>query len=157
MKIQAVKSYSPSVKFTSNGEKSQYENPINRKTEKGLSILGSAGTGAVLGATAGGIATCFIKETAKHRYAKAGMIGLAVMAATMALTLPAKLYNTSVRAFTREKEMDVFSRDRELKSNLLTEVDKEVKDEEVPLEEKINHYATMQMATNGSGLLIKGA
>ena len=98
MKIQAVKSYSPSVKFTSNGEKSQYENPINRKTEKGLSILGSAGTGAVLGATAGGIATCFIKETAKHRYAKAGMIGLAVMAATMALTLPAKLYNTSVRA-----------------------------------------------------------
>ena len=85
------------------------------------------------------------------------MIGLAVMAATMALTLPAKLYNTSVRAFTREKEMDVFSRDRELKSNLLTEVDKEVKDEEVPLEEKINHYATMQMATNGSGLLIKGA
>ena len=157
MKIQSVKSYSPSVKFTSNGEKSQYENPINRKTEKGLSILGSAGTGAVLGATAGGIATCFIKETAKHRYAKAGMIGLAVMAATMALTLPAKLYNTSVRAFTREKEMDVFSRDRELKSNLLTEVDKEVKDEEVPLEEKINHYATMQMATNGSGLLIKGA
>lgn len=157
MKIQAVKSYSPTVKFTSNGEKSQYENPINRKTEKGLSILGSAGTGAVLGATAGGIATCFIKETAKHRYAKAGMIGLAVMAATMALTLPAKLYNTSVRAFTREKEMDVFSRDRELKSNLLTEVDKEVKDEEVPLEEKINHYATMQMATNGSGLLIKGA
>ena len=157
MKIQAVKSYSPSVKFTSNGEKSQYENPINRKTEKGLSILGSAGTGAVLGATAGGIATCFIKETAKHRYAKAGMIGLAVMAATMALTLPAKLYNTSVRAFTREKEMDVFSRDRELKSNLLTEVDKEVKDEEVKLKKKINHYATMQMATNGSGLLIKGA
>ena len=78
------------------------------------------------------------------------------MAATMALTLPAKLYDTKLKAFTRQKEMDVFTRDRELKSNLLTEVDKEVKDEEVPLEQKINHYATMQMASNGSGLLIKG-
>ena len=156
MNIQAIKSYSPKVNFSSNGEKPQYENPVNRKTEKGLTIWGSIGTGALVGATAGGIATCFIKETAKHRYAKAGFIGLAVMAATMALTLPAKLYKTKVNAFTREKEMDVYSRDKELKSNLLTEVDKEVKNEDVPLEEKINHYATMQMASNGSGLLIKG-
>lgn len=156
MNIQAIKSYSPKVNFSSNGEKPQYENPVNRKTEKGLTIWGSIGTGALVGATAGGIATCFIKETAKHRYAKAGFIGLAVMASTMALTLPAKLYDTKLKAFTRQKEMDVFTRDRELKSNLLTEVDKEVKDEEVPLEQKINHYATMQMASNGSGLLIKG-
>lgn len=156
MNIQAIKSYSPNVNFRANGEKPQYENPVNRKTEKGLTIWGSIGTGAIVGATAGGIATCFIKETAKHRYAKAGFIGLAVMAATMALTLPAKLYDTKLKAFTRQKEMDVFTRDRELKSNLLTEVDKEVKDEEVPLEQKINHYATMQMASNGSGLLIKG-
>ncbi len=157
MNIQAINRGNVNTYFTANKAKSGYENPINRKTEKGLTIWGSVGTGAVLGATAAGISTCFIKETAKYRYGKAGLIGLAVMAATMALTLPAKLYNTKVRAFTREKEMDVYSRDRELKSNLLTEVDKEVKDDEVPLEQKINHYATMQMATNGSGLLVKGA
>ena len=157
MNIQAINRGNVNTYFTANKAKSGYENPINRKTEKGLTIWGSVGTGAVIGATAAGISTCFIKETAKYRYGKAGLIGLAVMAATMALTLPAKLYNTKVRAFTREKEMDVYSRDRELKSNLLTEVDKEVKDDEVPLEQKINHYATMQMATNGSGLLVKGA
>ncbi len=157
MNIQAINRGNVTPYFSANKSKSGYENPINRKTEKGLTIWGSVGTGAVLGATAAGISTCFIKETAKHRYGKAGLIGLAVMAATMALTLPAKLYNTKVRAFTREKEMDVYSRDRELKSNLLTEVDKEVKDQEVPLEQKINHYATMQMASNGSGLLVKGA
>lgn len=157
MNIQAISRGNVTPYFSANKSKSGYENPINRKTEKGLTIWGSVGTGAVLGATAAGISTCFIKETAKHRYGKAGLIGLAVMAATMALTLPAKLYNTKVRAFTREKEMDVYSRDRELKSNLLTEVDKEVKDQEVPLEQKINHYATMQMASNGSGLLVKGA
>lgn len=157
MNIQAINRGNVTPYFSANKSKSGYENPINRKTEKGLTIWGSVGTGAVLGATAAGISTCFIKETAKYRYGKAGLIGLAVMAATMALTLPAKLYNTKVRAFTREKEMDVYSRDRELKSNLLTEVDKEVKDQEVPLEQKINHYATMQMASNGSGLLVKGA
>jgi len=155
MNIQAINRCCPKPYFTQNNQ--NYENPINRKTEKGLTVLGSIGSGAVLGATAGGIATCFIKETAKHRYAKAGLLGLAVMGITMALTLPAKLYDTTVRAFTREKEMEVFSRDRELKSNLLGEVDKEVKDEEVSLEQKINHYATMQMATNGSGVLVKGA
>ena len=53
--------------------------------------------------------------------------------------------------------MDVFTRDRELKSNILTEVDKEVKDEDVSLEQKLNHYTSLQMANNGKGMLIKGA
>ena len=75
----------------------------------------------------------------------------------MALTLPAKLYNTKVRAFTREKEMDVFSRDRELKSNIMEQIDKEVKDEDVSLDQKINQYTSVQMANNGNGMLIKGA
>lgn len=76
---------------------------------------------------------------------------------TLALTLPAKIYDTNVRAFTREKEMDVFSRDRELKSNIMEEVDKEVKDEDVSLDQKISHYTSVQMANNGNGMLIKGA
>ena len=73
------------------------------------------------------------------------------------LTLPAKLYDRSVKSFVREKEMDVFTRDRELKSNILTEVDKEVKDEDVSLDRKLNHYTSLQMANNGKGMLIKGA
>lgn len=157
MNIQAIGRCCPKPHFAGEKSKPDYENPVNRKTEKKLAIWSSTGAGVLLGATAAGVATCFIKETAKHRYGKAGIIGLAVMAASMALTLPAKLYNTKLKAFTREKEMDVYSRDRELKSNLLTEVDKEVKDEEVSLDQKINHYTTMQMASNGSGLLVKSS
>ena len=53
--------------------------------------------------------------------------------------------------------MDVFTRDRELKSNIMEEVNNEVKDEDVDLDQKINHYTSVQMANKGNGLLIKGA
>jgi hypothetical protein len=39
----------------------------------------------------------------------------------------------------------------------MEEVNKEVKDEEVSLDDKINHYTSVQMANNGNGLLVKGA
>lgn len=154
MQISAINSYSSKPNFTSN--KNGYENPISRGTEKGLAIWGSIGGSALVGATAAGIGSCFIKSGAKSRGLKLGGIGAAAGLLTMALTLPATLYNTKVRAFTREKEMDVFSRDRELKSNIMEEVDKEVKDENVDLDKKINHYTSVQMANNGNGMLIKG-
>ena len=155
MKISAINSYSSKPNFTYN--KNGYENPISRGTEKGLAIWGSIGGSALVGATAAGIGSCFIKSGAKNRALKLSGIGAAAGLLTMALTLPATLYNTKVRAFTREKEMDVFSRDRELKSNIMEEVDKEVKDENVDLDKKINHYTSVQMANNGNGMLIKGA
>ena len=34
---------------------------------------------------------------------------------------------------------------------------KEVKDEDVSLDDKINHYTSVQMANNGNGVMIKGA
>ena len=134
----------------------KYENPINRKTERNLSILGTVGSSLAAGAVASGLATCFLNEASKTRYAKAGAIGGIVAAGIMALTLPAKLYDTKVSSFTREKEMDVFSRDKELKSNLLEQIDEQAKDKDIPLEEKINTFAQFQMATNGKGLLVKG-
>ena len=39
----------------------------------------------------------------------------------------------------------------------MEQVNEEIKDEEVSLDDKINHYATVQMANNGKGLLVKGA
>ncbi len=155
MRISAIDRCCPKPHFAA--KKDDYENPINRKTEKGLAIWGSIGGSALVGATAAGIGSCFIKEGTKSRGWKLGGIGAAAGLLTMALTLPAKLYDTKVKAFTREKEMDVFSRDRELKSNIMEEVDKEVKDEDVSLDQKISHYATVQMANNGRGMLIKGA
>lgn len=154
MQVSAINRCCPRPQFTS--QKNGYENPINRGTEKGLAIWGSIGGSALVGATAAGIGSCFIKSGAKNRALKLSGIGVAAGLLTMAITLPAKLYNTKVRAFTREKEMDVFSRDRELKSNIMEEVDKEVKDEDVSLDQKINHYTSVQMANNGNGMLIKG-
>lgn len=158
MKIQPVAGYNYGQKKLNfkEGSKSAYENPIDRAKERSLAVLSSVGGSLAAGAAVGGLATCFINEGVKHRYGIAGAIGAAAAVITAALTLPAKLYDTKVKSFTREKEMEVFSRDREVKSNLLGEVDKEVKNEEIPLDQKINHYATMVMASNGSGMLIKG-
>lgn len=155
MQVSAINRCCPKPQFTAN--KNGYENPINRGTEKGLAVWGSIGGSALVGATAAGIGSCFIKAGTKARGWKLGAIGAAAGLITMALTLPAKLYNTKVNAFAREKEMDVFSRDKELKSNIMEEVDKEVKDEDVSLDDKINHYTSVQMANNGNGMLIKGA
>ena len=155
MQVSAINRCCPKPQFSS--QKNGYENPINRGTEKGLAIWGSIGGSALVGATAAGIGSCFIKSGAKNRALKLSGIGVAAGLLTMALTLPAKLYNTKVRAFTREKEMDIFSRDRELKSNIMEQIDKEVKDEDVSLDQKINHYTSVQMANNGNGMLIKGA
>ena len=155
MRISAIDRCCPKRQFTS--QKNGYENPINKGTEKGLAIWGSIGGSAIVGATAAGIGSCFIKSGAKSRGLKLGGIGAAAGLLTLALTLPAKIYDTNVSAFTREKEMDIFSRDRELKSNIMREFDKEVKDEDVSLDQKISHYTSVQMANNGNGMLIKGA
>jgi len=158
MKISAINSCCPKPYFMAKEkDNSGYENPINRKTESKLAVWGSVGGSIIAGATAAGIGSCFIKSDAPRRALKLGGIGAVVGLGLMALTLPAKLYDTKVKAFTREKEMDVFSRDRELKSNIMEEVNKEVKDEDVDLDQKINHYTSVQMANNGKGMLIKGA
>ena len=156
MQISAINSCNcPKPQFTS--KRNGYENPINRSSERNLAIWGNVGAGVLAGGIGAGIGSFFIKEGTKNRAWKIGGFGAAIALAYMALTLPAKIYNTKVSAFAREKEMDVFSRDRDLKSNIMEEVNKEVKDEDVSLDDKINHYTSVQMANNGNGVLIKGA
>lgn len=154
MQIQAINCCQPKPHFTS--RRNGYENPISRSTERNLAIWTSVGASSLVGLSAAGIGSWFIKSGSAKRAPKLAGIGIAAGLATMVLTLPSKLYNTKVNAFTREKEMDVFSRDRDLKSNIMEEVNEEVKDEDVSLDEKINHYATVQMANNGKGLMVKG-
>ena len=124
-----------------------YENPISRKTERNLAVLGIVGGGGVLGALVGGFATCMVKGKKYPIIA-----GAAAFVATLAIALPAKLYNTKVNAFVKEKEMDVFSRDRDLKSNLTEQVGKEVKDPEVSLDKKLDDNLKLQMANKGTAL-----
>ena len=149
-----LKNYNSKPNFA--GAKSnEYENPINRSTEKNLAILSSMGMGIAAGGIAAGIGSCFVEGGFKQNKKLLGAVGVATGLATVLFTLPKKYYDATVGAFTREKEMDVFSRDRELKSNIMDEVNKEVQDDDVDLDKKISHYATVQMANRGVGLIHK--
>lgn len=155
MTIQAIHPVSvKAIPFKSNNteiQKPAYENPINRSTERNLAILNSLGASALLGVIAGGVTTIF-KKGWKIPTLIGGIAGLL----SMAISLPAKLYQVKVSAFSREKEMDVFSRKKEAQSTIYEDINKEVKDETVPLSEKIKNYSTVAMADNGKGMLIKG-
>ena len=151
MSINRVGMYSPNVNFKSNSRKQDYENPINRETERNLAILSSTGVSAFAGLVAGGITTFFTKGV-KWPLG----VGVAAALATLGLTLPSKIYNTKVGAYTREREMDVFSRQKAAQNNIYEDINDEIKDESVSLDNKINHYATVKMADNGSGVMIKG-
>ncbi len=129
-----------------------YENPINRNTEKNLAILSSLGVAALAGVTVAGLTSCV-----KKGYKVPSIVGGLAALATLALMLPAKLYNTKVGAFTREKEMDVFSRQKEAQASIYDGINTEIQDDNVSLADKISHYATAKMADNGNGLLVKGA
>ena len=161
MNISAVSASSQRFSVSNRGENTKalpiekYENPVNRSTEKGLAILSSSSAGLVLGAGAAGIASCFVEGGFKSN--KKMLAGIAALTALVytAVNLPAKLYKTKLQSFAREKEMDVYSRETSLKSNIMEEADKEVRDKTVDLDTKINHYAAIQMANNGSGVMIK--
>ena len=152
----AVRQNQSSSNPQSSRARSSYENPVNRRTEKGLAVLSNFGGSLLGGLTAAGLASCFLEGGIKSNKKLLGGITAGVTAVLMALTLPAKLYNTKVQSFAREKEMDVFTRDRSLQSNIMEEVDKNVMDPEENLDNKIRRYTSVQMAKNGNGVLIKG-
>ena len=147
MKVSAINSIQ-----SFKAQKNEYENPINRKAEKRLAVLNSVAASALAGATAFGITSCLSSNRKLQ-----GAIGAITAGAFLALNLPSKLYITKVGAFAREKEMDVFSRQKEAQKSIYEDVNQEIKDENVSLDEKIKHYTTVTMADNGKGLMVKGA
>lgn len=131
-----------------NSGKTEYENPVNRETEKNLAILSSFAASAVTGALIGCLSSLATKKGSKSPY----WIGIAGGLGCLAVTLPSAIYNRKVSAFVKQKEVDVFSRDRNLKSNLLEEVDKEVQNPEVSLDKKLDDNLKLQMANRGAAV-----
>ena len=127
-----------------------YENPISRKTERNLAVLGAIGGSAVIGAVAGGLVSC-IPAVKGLKIPVLSGVGAAII--TLALTLPSKLYHTAIKAFAREKEMDIYSRDNALKANLTEEVHKEVLNPEVSLDKKLDDNLKLQTANRSAALL----
>ena len=163
-KVQAVNCNPPkSVSFKKNYNSGNYENPVSRGTERNLAILSGVASSAVFGAVVAGLTSCFTgEEMAKNAESKvkefcrakktAVWVGAAAAGIALLVTLPAKVYNTKVNAFVKQKEVDVFSRDRSLKSNLTEEVDKEVQDPDVSLDKKLDDNLKLQMANRGGAL-----
>ena len=155
MNIQPVRANMIQAKCNFKSKSQNYENPVHRSTERNLAVLMSVGGSALVGAIAGGASTLFprIKATGWK-----GPIGIGAVAGllTLGLTLPQRLYATKVNAFAREKEMDVFSRQKSAQSSIYEDINDEINDEEVSLDQKINHYSTVKMADNGRGMMIKG-
>jgi len=131
-------------KSNNNSGKTEYENPVSRETEKNLAILSTFGVSAVVGLVVGGITSTFTKRPKTY--------GVAAALGCLAITLPPALYNRKVSAFVKQKEVDVFSRDRNLKSNLTEEVDKEVQNSDVSLDKKLDDNLKLQMANRGAAL-----
>lgn len=155
MQVQSVGTnlYQGNTNFRSKSK--GYENPVNRGTERNLAILASVGGSALVGALAGGLSTLSTKVKASG-WKIPTAIGAAAGLLTLALTLPQKIYDTKVNAYVKQKEMDVFSRQKSAQSNIYEDINDEIKDEDVSLDQKINHYSTVKMADNGNGVMIKG-
>ena len=154
MTIQPIGAISRNVVNFNGQKKNGYENPINRSTERNLAILGTAGLASLVGVTAGLLTTCFPQF--KGRKIPTIVGGCAALF-TMILALPSRLYNTKVNAFAKEKEMDVFSRQKAAQANIYGDINNEIKDEEVSLDDKVRHYSTVKMADNGRGVMVQGA
>lgn len=155
MRIQSIMAGYCQKQNTFRSKSQNYENPVNRGTEKKLAILISVGSSALVGGVAGGLSSLIpsIKATG---WKGPTAIGVLAGLVTLGLTLPQKLYATKINAFAREKEMDVFSRQKSAQSSIYEDINDEIKDENVSLDQKINHYSTVKMADNGSGVMIKG-
>lgn len=151
MNVGKVSSVNPmNFKSNSQSQESEYENPISRKTERNLAILKSVGWSSVFGLIVAGVVSSFKSEKITGKYSV--LAGLATAAVSLLINLPPALYNTKVNAYVKQKEMDVFSRDRNLKTNLTEEVDKEVQDSEVSLDKKLDDNLKLQMANRGTAL-----
>ena len=152
MGIQAIGTGYNQRQMSFKSRSMNYENPVDRGTERNLAVLKSVGSSALVGTVAGGLSSFIFT---KGRKIPVG-IGVVAGLATLALTLPQKLYSTKVNAYVREKEMDVFSRQNSAQASIYEDINEEIQDEKVSLDQKINHYSTVKMADNGKGMMIKG-
>ena len=152
MGIQAIGTGYNQRPMSFKSKSTNYENPVDRGTERNLAVLKSVGSSALVGAVAGGLSSFIFTKGKKMPVG----IGIVAGLATLALTLPQNLYSTKVNAYVREKEMDVFSRQNSAQASIYEDINEEIQDENVSLDQKINHYSTVKMADNGKGMMIKG-
>lgn len=132
--IRPVNALSPKVSFR--GYSSDSSNPVNKKMETRLAILNAGGISAAMGAL-----TTIVSRSYTTSWKSAGLFGLSAAAITMLFVCPRFLYKSGINSYTKEKEMDVFTKEKEVQKKLLTDVDDAIENHPEVLRDKIENYS----------------
>lgn len=139
--------------FKGDDKKSKYENPINRKMEIGLAAWGalalSLASGLGLALLSHNLMGSISKQMPNKKMIAMG-VGAVTTLITGALSLPGAMYNANVTGFAKEKEMNVFSREKSFQTNVMEKLDKQVKDPEADLDTSLNSYLKLNMGRKGN-------
>ena len=132
--IQPVNALAPKVSFK--GQYSDFKNPVNRCTEKRLAILNAGGISVAMGAVTTAVARSYTSSW-KH----AGWFGLGAAAVTMMFVCPRFMYKSGINSYAKEKEMDVFTKEKEVQKKLLNDVDDAIEHHSGDLQNKLENYS----------------
>ena len=132
--IRPVNALAPKVLFR--GHDSYLENPVNRKFERRLALLNAGSVSVIAGA-----ATMLIARSYTSSWKHAGWFGLGAGMITMLFAAPRFLYKAGIKAYTKEKEMDVLTKEKEIQKKLLSDVDEAIEMHSEDLSEKLENYS----------------
>ena len=132
--IQPVNALTPKVFFK--GRKNELDNPVNRKLEKRLAILNAGGISAVAGALTTAIARSYTAS-----WKNAGMFGIGAGFVTMMFICPRFMYKSGINSYKKEKELDVFTKEKEVQKKLLTDVNEAIDHGVSELNVKLENYS----------------
>ena len=133
--IKPVSALSPKAAFRSS-HPSFHENPVDKKMETRLAILNAGGISAAMGAL-----TTIVARSYTARWKNAAWFGLCAAAVTMLFVCPRFLYKSGINSYTKEKELDVFTKEKEVQKKLLVDVDDAIENNPEVLQEKLENYS----------------
>ena len=132
--IQPVNALTPKVSFK--GQYSEFQNPVNRRMEKRLAILNAGGVSVATGAVTTAIARSYTSS-----WTHASWFGLGATAITMLFVCPRFMYKSGIKSYTKEKELDVFTKEKEVQKKLLNDVDDAIEHHSDDLHDKLENYS----------------
>lgn len=133
--IRPVSALSPKATFRGS-HPSFHENPVDKKMETRLAILNAGGISTAMGAL-----TTIVARSYTANWKHAGMFGLSAAAVTMLFVCPRFLYKSGINSYTKEKELDVFTKEKEVQKKLLSDVDNAIENNPEVLQEKLENYS----------------
>ena len=93
---------------------SAQKNPINRRTERNLAILNATGVSSIVGALTTIISRCYTSS-----WKNSAFMGVGAAAISMLFVCPKFMYKSGINTYTKQQELDVFTREKDVQKKLL--------------------------------------